>query len=77
MWQSAGKRRSALSDISNAEVPKLKKRLNNFYTETKGVVVSAQKMKTGSEKAKKAVAARIAKQRLKADKKLSFMRPKL
>jgi hypothetical protein len=63
--QSVGKRGCVLQDISNAVAREPKKQKNNFYTETKGVVVTVLKMKTGSEKAKKAVAARISKQGVK------------
>jgi hypothetical protein len=59
--EAAGKRRSALAEITNIEAGTLKKRQYDHYTVSLAIEESAKKMKIRSEKAKKASAAMHAK----------------
>jgi hypothetical protein len=61
-------RRAALTDISNAEDRPAKKQMLNYYTDTCGLEETAEKMRGKRIKAQNAVAARIAKTGLKADR---------
>ncbi|KAJ1425187.1 hypothetical protein B484DRAFT_398025 [Ochromonadaceae sp. CCMP2298] len=61
MMLSAGKRRSALAVILNADARRPKKRQHNLYLDTKAVEKTAKKIKKRTLTAKKAVAARVAK----------------
>jgi hypothetical protein len=72
MSQSARRGRSALTDISNSLAGVVKKQKLDYFTDTRALEVTAEKLKSASNKARNAVAARIAKQGLKAAPKTPF-----